>query len=890
MNAQNENYWRRYIVRFHAGHSPYSEEWLTLEMFIKNKNHTSRIIPLIAICGCIYLSSAYGEEYFNPSALEIEGQNNVNNIDLSYFNDSNKMAPGQYRVSVYLNESLIDVRDVYFDVNAEGVLYPKLTVRDYLELGVKAESFLGENKLSSDEVVKDIGEYIIHASTKLNIQKLQLDISIPQASIVHQSQGYVDSKLWDQGISALLLNYSITGERAEYKHGRGRSDSFYANLQSGLNIGAWRIRNYSTYSKTDINYADDSQQVNFDAYKINSNLASSEFNSVNTYMQRDIQALKSQLTLGDSYTPSDIFDSVQFRGVQLSSDDNMLPDSMRGFAPTIRGIARTNAKVTVSQNGYIIYQDYVSPGAFIIQDLYPTSASGNLLVTITEADGSERTFAQPFSAVPIMQREGNYKYEVTAGKYRSLYQNKSEPKFVQGTITYGFPHNLTVYSGVIGAENYRSYLFGLGFGFGELGSISLDATNADSELFNDQRSLGQSYRVQYSKGMQSTGTTFTLAAYRYSTKGYYTFQEVNEIGTSNESSPILLNNKRQKLQVNLSQSLGGYGSLYFSGSHQNYWGLNGYERSLSSGYNFTYAGISYGISYTYSNGVSDEQPDQRMSFNMQVPLSMFSNSHNYDTSWVSYNATTDIHGKVLQQASLNGAALKDNRLNYLVQQSYGNHQQGNSGRIAMDYKGSKGAVNVGYYYDNDSNRINYGVRGGIIAYRDGLVFGQQLGDSMAIVEVPGAENVSIQNQTGVETDSRGYAIVPYVNNYKSNRIALDTTTLGSNVDVDMQTQTVYPTKGAVVLAKFDSKIGHRVLMKLSHAGDVIPFGAIVQQANNTRNIAVVGDDGLVYLTGLSNSGRLNVSWGYGHEKTCHVDYRFDDDSNASIIKEVALCH
>lgn len=58
-----------------------------------------------------------------------------------------------------------------------------------------------------------------------------------------------------------------------------------------------------------------------------------------------------------------IFDSVSFRGVQLASDDNMLPDSLKGFAPVVRGIAKSNAQVTIKQNGYTIYQTYVSPGA-----------------------------------------------------------------------------------------------------------------------------------------------------------------------------------------------------------------------------------------------------------------------------------------------------------------------------------------------------------------------------------------------------------------------------------------------------------------------------------------------------------------------------------------------
>ncbi|MFJ1288524.1 fimbria/pilus outer membrane usher protein, partial [Acinetobacter baumannii] len=90
--------------------------------------------------------------------------------------------------------------------------------------------------------------------------------------------------------------------------------------------------------------------------------------------------------------------------------DSMLPNSQRGFAPTIRGIANSSAIVTVRQNGYTIYQSTVPAGAFEINDLYPSSFSGDLDVTIEEADGTTRHFVQPFSSLPMMQRPGHLKY------------------------------------------------------------------------------------------------------------------------------------------------------------------------------------------------------------------------------------------------------------------------------------------------------------------------------------------------------------------------------------------------------------------------------------------------------------------------------------------------
>ncbi|MDP1288243.1 fimbria/pilus outer membrane usher protein, partial [Klebsiella pneumoniae] len=74
--------------------------------------------------------------------------------------------------------------------------------------------------------------------------------------------------------------------------------------------------------------------------------------------------------------------------------------------PVIKGIARTTADVTVYQNGYSIYKTTVSPGAFEINDLYPTGSAGDLYVTVKESDGGEQSFVVPFASLAILQREG----------------------------------------------------------------------------------------------------------------------------------------------------------------------------------------------------------------------------------------------------------------------------------------------------------------------------------------------------------------------------------------------------------------------------------------------------------------------------------------------------
>ncbi|WP_313048499.1 fimbria/pilus outer membrane usher protein [Atlantibacter subterraneus] len=806
-----------------------------------------RFVHYSSLMALLLAPCVQARETFNIHALEIDNPGQPV-ADLSAFAEAEGQQPGEYQVTVYVNgEQQGDVQNVNFVAGADKKLNAQLTPALLRAWGVKIDAFPALAALAPDHALEDIGQYIPLAATEFRFSKLQLNVSIPQAAMDSTARGQVDPAQWDEGVPAALLNYNVSGSHTQYSEGEGADSNQYASLQSGLNFGPWRLRNDSTWNYDERN--------------------GSHWNSINTQLQRDIRTLKAQMTLGDSYTPSDVFDSVPLRGAQLASDDNMLPDSLRGFAPVIRGIAQSNAQVTVKQNGYTIYQTYVAPGAFTINDLYPTAGSGDLDVTIKESDGTERHFVQPFSAVPLMQREGRLKYAFAAGKYRS--DGGAEPQFGQLTAIYGLPHSTTLYGGVIYADNYQAGALGLGIGLGELGSLSADATVARAMPVNSANHSGQSYRLQYSKDIQATGTNFTLATYRYSTEGYYSFQETND-RQDGDNRDALDHNKRQKLQLDISQRLGAMGSFFISGYQQDYWGEKGYERTLSAGWNGSINGINYSIAYSYSEMPdSDTAADQQLAFSIQVPLSRF-----LSNAWASYSVTSAKQGNTRQQLGINGTALADNNLSYNVQQSYTNQGAGASGMLSATWKGGYGEVSGGYNYDDAMRQVNYGLKGGVVAHPHGVTFSQSLGQSLAIVKAPGANDTRIQNNTGIYTDWRGYAVVPYVTPYKKNRVALDPSTLRDDVDIDTAVQTVIPTQGAVVMADFNTRVGRRALMTLIYRGLPVPFGAEAKLSDGGSGI--VGDDGQVYLSGVPERGEIVVSWS-GAER-CRVHYQLPDSS------------
>ncbi|HDS9358185.1 TPA: fimbrial biogenesis usher protein [Enterobacter chengduensis] len=821
---------------------------------------------------------SYADNYFNPSFLSDDSSAVA---DLSRFENSDGQAPGKYRVDVYLNEQLISTENINFQVdknsNDDTGLTPCISLARMEAMGLNAKAFPALAKLAPEQCVPFSA--IPGASSDFDFSQQKLNLSIPQAGMNQSARGYIPPDKWDQGINALTLNYDFSGSN---NGGDSDENNYYLNLQSGLDLGAWRLRDYSTWN-----------------YSSGEGETQNKWEHVSTYVERTIIPLRAELTAGESYTPSELFDSLSFRGVQIASDDNMLPDSLKGFAPTVRGIAKSNAQVTIKQNGYVIYQTYVSPGAFEITDLFPTSSSGDLQVTVKESDGSENSYTVPYSAVPLLQREGRLKYAVTLGRYRSSNDEQDDVGFGQGTLFWGLPHGVTAYGGSQVSNNYHAFALGLGLNMGDLGAISTDVTQANSTLVDGSQHDGQSVRFLYAKALNDLGTNFQLLGYRYSTEGFYTLDETtykhmsgytgddewkDEDHDGKQDKPVwtdyydLYYTKKGKAQINISQTLGDDGSIFVTGSEQTYWHTDDTDKLLQVGYNGNWHDISYSLTWNYNRSPGEDEADEVYAVNISVPIGQWLSSagdnditHSANTTNASYNMSTDRHGKMNQTMGLNGTALADNNLSYNVQESYGNHGTGDGGSASMNYQGTYGNLTAGYNYSDGYHQVNYGASGGIVLHRNGLTLSQPLGDTNILVKAPGAAGVALENETGVKTDWRGYAVIPYATTYRQNRVALDTTTLHRNVDLDDAVANVVPTQGAMVRAEFKPHVGIRALITLLHKGKPVPFGAVVTQDKGSNTI--VGDDGQAYLSGLPLSGLLNVQWGNDADQHCQVQYQ-----------------
>jgi outer membrane usher protein len=136
------------------------------------------------------------------------------------------------------------------------------------------------------------------------------------------------------------------------------------------------------------------------------------------------------------------------------------------------------------------------------------------------------------------------------------------------------------------------------------------------------------------------------------------------------------------------------------------------------------------------------------------------------------------------------------------------------------------------------------------------------------------------------TDGQGQAVIANLSPYRINRVALRTGDLGDTVEVKNAAMDVVPTRGAVVLARFETSVGLRLLVTLTDAnGRVLPLGSKIENEAG-REVGIVGPDGQAFVTGAASSGRLTVIWGHGESEQCVVPYSLPDEERPPPIREL----
>ncbi|MGY3023199.1 outer membrane usher protein [Pseudomonas lurida] len=800
--------------------------------------------------------TAHGVENveFNPAFFP-NGANGKQ-VDVSRFSQGNVVLPGSYRVDVYLNGQWIGRETLSFVAvegrdSAQMCLEREALVRFGIDLDapLNQPAEVDQPAAAPFAACEDVASYLPGSHSQFDPGENRLTLQVPQVYLARQARGYVDPKHWDSGVDAAFVRYNANTFAAQ---ANGRSiNSHYLGVNSGLNLGEWHWRHNGSFSRTAIG---------------------SGYQSSSTYVQRELSPLRSQLVVGEIFTPGELFDSVRLRGASLFSDDRMLPDSQTGFAPVVRGIAETNARVTVRQRGVLLDEVSVAPGPFVLNDLFPTGYGGDLTVTVTEADGRQREFIVPFAANANLLRAGYSRYALSVGQLDEI-GLRHPPTLMQATYQHGLSNLLTGYTGAVVGEDYQSQLVGAAFNT-PLGALSLDLTNSSAKLPGHEAREGRSVQLRYSKNFTDTGTHFALGAYRYSTEGFLSVADAARVrGLAIDGLNLdNVSRLRDRMDISLNQSLGN-GSVYLTGSSQNYWNRKSGNLTFTTGYTSSWKGLHYTVSAQRTKDLLSDRVDKQVELSLSFPLGSGARSPTLTSAAYRGNQSSG------ERVNLGGSLGERSEFTYGVG---GTRTQGSGNATSADmkYQASHGVLSAGYGQSNSHRAASFGMTGGVVVHAGGVTFAPELGDTLGIVQASDAQGARINGNHGAQVGGNGYAIVPHLTPYRQNVVELDPKDLSVDVELKTAAQNVAPRAGSVVKLHFDTVSGQAILITaLREDGGALPFGSDVFDEDGA-SVGIVGQGGKAFVRVARTQGRLTVKWGADASASCRLQYGLDSQSLA----------
>lgn len=822
---------------------------------------------------------------------------------IARFNKKDSYEAGQYQVDLYMNNKFIDrIKLVFIDrsngadknnsIDKNNNIVPCLSVAQLLQAGVK------EDALKTADTKEQCLEFksILPASDfQFDHAKLRFDLSIPQVFVKYIPLGYVDPSNLTEGDTIGFSNYNLNQYHVSYnKDGIKRTtNSTYLSLNNGINMGMWRFRQQGSLRYDDIRGAN--------------------WTSNRLYSQRALPAIASEITLGETFSSGQFFSSLGFIGVALSTDDRMLPESQRGYAPTIRGIARTTANVTVYQSNRPIYQTTVSPGAFEFNDLSATNFGGDLTVEINEADGTLSTFQVPFASVPESLRPGYSRYSFAAGQVRDIGNKET---FSELTYQRGVSNAITANTGVRLAAGYQAVMLG-GVFTHHIGALGLNTTYSNASLPNGEQQRGWMARASFSRTFLPTNTTLSVAGYRYSTEGYRDLSDVLGIRATRDGKIWNSNTYRQRTraEISLNQSFDRYGSLYLTASSQNYRDDRQRDTQLQLGYSNTIwhnTSFNLAISQQKTGGSNNEiyfiDPGSGMPASnganvlatretvvqMSISLPLGSRPQSPHLSFGAVNSRTS---GASYQTSLSGIMGDDQSASYSVDFARNEPTSDNtlSGSVQKQFPttslSGSASRSPGYWQGSAS------ARGSIAVHRGGATLGPYLSDTFALIEAKGASGAKVMYGQGASIDRFGYALVPTLTPYRYNTITLNPDGMDFNTELQDGERQVAPYAGSAVKVTFRTISGYPALITVKMAdGSQLPMGTVVynynSQGTNNKNdaIGMVGQSSQAYLRAEESRGILTFVWGDDAKERCQLDYDLGKpDNDKQLYKLDALC-
>lgn len=301
--------------------------------------------------------------------------------------------------------------------------------------------------------------------------------------------------------------------------------------------------------------------------------------------------------------------------------------------------------------------------------------------------------------------------------------------------------------------------------------------------------------------------------------------------------------------------------------------------------------VTLSVQKSHQQDDYDTRNDWTAAITFRIPLDALTGKNAHSRHNISLGANRNSDGTWSEQASLSGSALDDSRLSYSVQASR-NEGADNSYYGSMQYRANRAEWSLMASTGADTHSITGSVRGGIIAFDDGVYLTREISGPSVLAKFSNVPEAELRYRIHTSKVDDGI-FVTSLNNYERNELSVDVNKLPNNVSMSEYVKNIVPADDALIVLPFETFRGKQMLAHFITLDGHPPFGSYVHLINKNKIgvESMLDEEGTAYFPAVPSEGIFEVKWRSqnGKTKRCRAPYRYDSTKNDSILHKDLMC-
>jgi outer membrane usher protein len=564
---------------------------------------------------------------------------------------------------------------------------------------------------------------------------------------------------------------------------------------------------------------------------------------------------------------------IRFGGLQLQRDFTMRSDLVTQPTPAISGSAAVPSSVDVFIDSVKAFSQNVGAGPYQINNLPLLSSGGAARVVVTDASGRQTQSSVSLYNSPHLLAKGLLDFSLDAGFARQFYASASDAygrdPIGSATLRAGIFDNLTLEAHGEGGDGLANGGFGALASFGPFGVFSL--AGAASHFGGDM-----GYQVYGAYDLQFKGLALNLST-------QHTFGAYNDLASVTAT-------QAQAGAAGIAANFGiGLPSTAAAWDAQAPKGLDRISLSAPLPFDRTNASVSF-IALQQTNNTRSQI--LAASLTKQLPqwnASLFATAYidlaQRGSAGLFAGLTITLGDSISASAGVSGSAGSGFQPTLDAQKAL-QSQDGDYGWRVHDaeggapyrtadasYRSGYGTVDAGIQQQNGSIGGTAQFDGSIAAVSAGIVAGNRIQDSFAVVAA-GAPGIGVlqDNREIGTTNPWGLYLVPNLRAYQTNRIGIDPAALPINAEASSTQKVVAPARNSGVALDFgiNRDVRGAIVVLTGADGKFLPPGSKGRLAGSQETF-LIGYDGQAYVKGLGPSNTIVAENG---EAECQASFAY----------------